>query len=106
MLKQTIESIIEAEKKADKIVNDALSDAKTMSENAAVEAEKIKNDTVKKVKAERQKVIETANKGAEENYNNIISLGKKEAEKILSKTKTDKVIDLIKIKVLNRYGKH
>lgn len=106
MLKQTLESIIEAEQQADKIVKDALADAKAMSENATAEAEKIKNDTVTKVKQEREKVIETAQKEAEENYNNILALGKKESEKIVTQTKTDKVIDIIKNRVLGKYGKH
>lgn len=104
MLKQTIESIVEAEKKAEKLIQDALNEAKSMSENADIEAEKIKIDTIKKVKAEREKVKETAKKEAEENYENILSLGKKKAEKILNETKTDKVVEKIKNRILDKYG--
>lgn len=104
MLKETLQSIIEAEQNADTIIKDALADAKAMSENATVEAEKIKKDAVQKTKAERQKVIETAMKEAEDNYDNIINLGKKQAEIILSQTKTDKVVETIKNRVLNKYG--
>ncbi len=104
MLKQTIENIIETEKKAEQIINDALTDAKNMSENATLEAQKIRESAISSVRADRQKVVETANKEADESYNNIIALGNKQADEIISTTKTKKVIDLIKNKVLKKYG--
>lgn len=104
MVKQTIASIIEAEQKADQIIADALADAKAMSQNATEEAKQIRHRTIESVKQDRQKVTETAEQEAEESSNNIITLGKKQAEKIKSLTKTEEVINLIKDKVLKKYG--
>lgn len=104
MLNEIIGSILDAEREAEKIVQDALEEAKVMNANAVVEAEKIKNDTIQKVRDERRMVISTAEKEAEESYDEIISLGKKHAEKILRETKTAAVAQNIKEKVLKKYG--
>lgn len=104
MLNEIIESILDAEREAEKIIQDALEEAKTMNANAVVEADKIKNDTIQKVKDERRLVISTAEKEAEESYDEIIALGKKQAEKILRDTKTAGVAQCIKEKVLKKYG--
>lgn len=104
MLNQTLESIIVAETKAEKLINDALNEAKAMSTNATIEAEKIKIDTVRNVKEERGRVTETATKEAEENYENIISLGKDAAEKLIRESDTTQVVKIIKAKVLSKYG--
>lgn len=104
MLNEIIESILDAEREAEKIIQDALEEAKAMNANAVVEAEKIKNDTVRKVRDERRMVISTAEKEAEESYDEIMALGKKHAEKILRETKTVDVAQNIKEKVLKKYG--
>ncbi|HHU43212.1 MAG: hypothetical protein QM214_01795 [Bacillota bacterium] len=104
MLKETVQTIIQAEEKAEKIINDALAEAKQMSLNATNEAERIKKDTVEKVRLDRQKVIETAMKEADERYEEIISLGIEKARKMIKETPTDKAVQIIKDKVLNKYG--
>ncbi len=104
MLNEIIESILDAERTAEQIIQDALEEAKAMNANAVVEAEKIKNDTIQKVREERRMVILTAEKEAENSYNEIITLGKKHADKILRETMTADVAQNIKEKVQKKYG--
>jgi vacuolar-type H+-ATPase subunit H len=103
MLKETVESIIAAEKQAEDIIKEALDEAKAMNAHAEQEAEKIKSEAVKSIRKERAKVMETAKAEAEENYRDIISLGRKKAE-VLSNADISKAVEIIKNKVFEKYG--
>lgn len=103
MIHDTVNAILEAEKQADLDIAKATEDAKESILQAEKEAEKIRHDVVERMKIERKKTVEAAVADAEKQYNQILTSGKQNAQRLLSATDVQKAVDFIKEKVIEKY---
>ena len=103
MIHETVNAILEAEEKVAKDIAQATEDAKESVMQAEKEAERIRSEVVTRMKAERKKTAETAAADAEKQYNQILASGKQNAQRLLSTTDTTEAVDFIKEKVFSTY---
>ena len=96
-MNEVISSIIETEKKADEMINQAQADARALKLSSDKTAEEIKFQAVQDFKALRATELEKADKMAEEKYNEIIKLGEERANTLICEAKENliKVADKI-----------
>lgn len=106
MLQNVINSIIDAEDKAEVIVKDATQQAKDNYMKAKTESEKMVKDNSKQLKAEYRGLLEEANKLADAEYDNIIESGEVSAKELLESS-DQKINDAAKFvagRLLEKYG--
>ena len=96
-MNEIISSILEAEKKADEMINQAQAEARALKLYSDKMAEEIKVKTVQEFKTLRVIELEKAEKTAEEKYNEIIKVGEEKANAIIIEAKDNliKVADKI-----------
>ena len=78
-MQEIISSILQAEKKAEEIIENALSEAKSKKLAGDATAEQIKNSAVENFKANRVSVLSKAEQDAELAYNDAVRKGREES---------------------------
>lgn len=101
-MQEVISSILQAEKKAEEIIEKATLDAKAQRLSGDAEAEKIRNQAIDSFKAHRVSVLQKAEQDAETAYNDAVKKGKDQsAQKVeLAKSNLIKAADYLVDKVI------
>lgn len=96
-MNDVISSILEAEKKADEMIQKAQADAKALKISSDKKSEEIKETAINDFKSLRAVELDKAEKEALEKYQEIIKLGEKKADKLVENAKVNllKVADKI-----------
>lgn len=102
MIEQVINSILDAEAEAEKIISVAEENAKTTEINTETECRKIKDDAISEFKAFRRSQLELKEKQATELYNEILVKGKETAREI--ETKAMKYSDAVALKIAKEFS--
>ncbi|MBQ9485815.1 MAG: hypothetical protein IJU83_03150 [Clostridia bacterium] len=89
-MNEVIASILEAERKADEIIDQSVIKSDKIRQTADEEGEKIKNSAVAVFKLNRASALKNAEKTASDEYDAIIERGKAQAEEI-EKRAADKI---------------
>ena len=94
-MEEIINSILEAETKAQEIIENAINSSKKSSLTASDKSFQIKEDAVKKAKDAKKADVDSANKKADSEYTLILSKGKDRVEdyKKQVSSKIDEVAD-------------
>lgn len=80
-MQEIISSILEAEKRADEIIDDAVSKSKSIKKSANEKAEDIKFRAIYDFKKEREKALTEASVRAERAYSSLLDEGTARADK-------------------------
>lgn len=98
MVKEVINSIIEAENKAEGIINKAYSSSKKLTSDTAVKSDDIIHSAEKEAKEIIKNASSLASNEAKEEYDKIILEGKKESEELKAKAKKHfkEAVELVK----------
>ena len=96
-MNDVISSILEAEKKADEMIQKAQADAKALKISSDKKSEEIKETAINDFKSLRAVELDKAEKEALEKYQQIIKLGEKKADELVENAKVNllKVADKI-----------
>lgn len=96
-MNDVISSILEAEKKADEMIQKAQADAKALKISSDKKSEEIKETAINDFKSLRAVELDKAEKEALEKYQEIIKLGEKKADELVENAKVNllKVADKI-----------
>ena len=97
MIEQVINSILEAEQKAEEIITNANLTAKATELATEIEVQAVYSSAINSFKDYRKKQLLETDAVAEKEYNQIIAAGQAEAEALNEQTKPliDKVSDII-----------
>lgn len=106
MLQNVIDSIIEAEAEAEKIVKDATLEAKEIFQKAKEDSERLLKENADKVKAELKAITDEATKLADDAYAEIVKQGEEQAKQLYDMSQeTVKEVGLyIARRLMEKYG--
>lgn len=107
MIEEVINSIIQAEDEADKIVKDAGLQAKQSVADANVQAEKVIELAKQQAKESQKQCIAKAQKKADDDYDKAVLENNKKIENIAltAKKNTDKAIEVIIGRIKEKYAR-
>lgn len=103
-VKNLLQEITAAEAEADKMMADAMTEARRVNHEADAEALRMADEAREAFKVEKRNIIASAEAEAEKEYERIISLGNARAEELRSGTDTTEAVSIIAEAFVNRYG--
>ena len=103
MIHDAVNEILKVEEEVSGQIARTMEDAKETVMQAEKEAEKIRADAVVRMKEENRRSADVARQDAEKQYNQIMASGKQNAQRLLSGTDVTSAADFIKQKVLSAY---
>jgi len=104
MLKELMKEIIEAEKQAKQVMQEAFSEAKNIVDSADKSADKIIKEAKEYAFSDEKRMIEKAEADAEALYNDIISEGTIKAEEMSKSINLEKEADYIVNRLMKKHG--
>jgi|GEM_PF-6540313 len=106
MIEETISSIIDAEKRADRIAKDAFQKGKKIYMDAETESDRIRQEVILEVRDTLRNEISSAEADANELYDKLLADGKKAADKLTAASagKIDSAADYVVKAIKERYG--
>ena len=100
-MKEIVEKLLEAEKKANEMINSANSQATQLNQQTERELAKIRQDTIDAAKAEARNLIEQTQNNVNQEKTNRLRETEKQADKLISSKQKqvpeliNKIIDLV-----------
>lgn len=104
MIKELLDKITAAEAEADKMIEDALAEAKDLNRKAEEESAAVIKNAKSYIKELKAKELEAAEKDAQAAYDEILEAGRTVAQKLIETTGTEEAEDYIAKKFLEKYG--